>query len=305
MNCSPAVSSLLIGGLLLASCSDPAMRTTVKAAPPVEVVELTGNVGYRAVVDHPDAMGISGSCFDGANTWLVAERNKRLLRIDGDSRITTFALEGIPDAVDLEGLACKDGRFYMSTETTVDHRTGDLVLVVELTATTGKVVEVITMHYPDGMEASANQGLEGLCIAGDWLVAAGEILQKDSSGTRQAPILRQKIGDDNTFLHWINLTSDTGKISGIDCRIRNNRIEVFAIERHFEVCRLLQFDLADEASKAKRIVELAHITREGDNYESLLVDEEGYARLSNDNQYIKITGATEETFLAPIRGFAR
>jgi hypothetical protein len=63
--------------------------------------------------------------------------------------------------------------------------------------------------------------------------------------------------------------------------------------------------LGEEASKAKRIVELAHLTRKGDNYESLLVDDEGYARLSNDNQYIKITGATEETFLTPIRGFAQ
>ncbi len=295
----------MLAALVLPSCSDKPMRTTVKAAPAVEVVELMGRVGYRSVVAHPDALGVSGSCHDGSNTWLVAERNNRLLRIDPDSNVMSFKLEGIPDGIDLEGLACKDGRFYMSTESQVDHRTGDLVLVVDLEGSAGKVVEVITMHYPDGMEANANQGLEGLCIAGDWLVAAGEILQKDSAGTRQAPILRKKIGGDNTFLHWVNLTSDTGKISGIDCRIRNDRIEVFAIERHFEVCRLLQFELSEEASKAKRVVELAHITREGDNYESLLVDDEGYARLSNDNQYIQITGATEETFLAPIRGFAR
>lgn len=281
------------------------MRTVVKAEPPMELVELTGNLGYRTIVDHPDAMGVSGSCRDGAYTWLIAERNHRLLRINGNSQVTSFPLEGIPDAVDLEGLACKDGRFYISTESDVEHRTGDLVLVVDLEGSGAKVVDVITMHYPPGMEAGTNQGLEGLCIAGDWLIAAGEILQKDSSGTRQAPILRQKIGDKNTFMHWVNLTTDTGKISGIDCRMRSSRIEVFAVERHFEVCRLLQFDLGDEPSEAKRVVELAHIVREGDNFESLLVDDEGYARLSNDNQYIKISGATEETMLTPIRGFAR
>ncbi len=287
------------------ACAAPPLRTTVKAGPPMERVEVQGHLGYRTVINHPDALGVSGSCADKGYIYLVAERNKRLLRVNNTGEVLSIPLRGVPDDLDLEGLACKDGRFYISTESQQEHRTGDLVLVVEVGATIGTVVEVLTMHYPPGMEAGANQGLEGLCIAGDWIVAAGEILRKDSSGNRQAPILRQRIGDENTFLHWLNLTSDTGKISGIDCRLRGSRVEVFAIERHFEVARLLQFELGDEPSDAQRVVELAHIIRDRENYESLLVDDEGYARLSNDNQYISITGATEETMLAPIRGFAR
>lgn len=289
----------------VSGCPNKPMRTIVKAAPPIELVEVTGNLGYRTLVDHVDALGVSGSCNDGVDTWLIAERNHKLLRVDTNNRVTSIEISGIPDAVDLEGLACKDGRFYISTESSVKNRTGDLVLVVDIQGNAGKVSEVITMHYPPGMEAQDNQGLEGLCIAGDWLIAAGEILQKDSAGNRQAPILRQRIGEDNTFMHWVNLTTDTGKISGIDCRMKADKVEVFAVERHFEVCRLLQFDLGDEPSEPKRVVELAHIIREGENFESLLVDDEGYSRLSNDNQYTTITGPTEETLLTPIRGFAR
>lgn len=281
------------------------MRTIVKAAPPVNLVELTGSLGYRVVVDHPDALGISGSCTDGGSVFLIAERNHKLLRINRNSQVTSIEIEGVPDGVDLEGLACKDGRFYISTESDAEHRAGDLVLVVDVDGAVGKVSEVVTMHYPPDMEAGANQGLEGLCIAGDWLVAAGEIIRKDSTGTRQAPILRQKIGDESTFMHWVSLTSDTGKISGIDCRLNGETIEVFAVERHFEVCRLLHFVLGAEPSEPRGVVELAHLIRDSENFESLLVDDEGYARLSNDNQYIQITGPTEETILTPIRGFAR
>jgi hypothetical protein len=289
------------------ACSEKPMRTTVKAAPPSYGVSLTGTLGYRTVVDHPDALGISGSCQEGEYTWLIAERNKKLLRLDTTGKVKIYELAGIPDDLDLEGLACKDGRFYMSTESQVQHRTGDLVLLVDLEEETssGKVTEVLTMHYPPGMEAGTNQGLEGLCIAGDWLIAAGEILRTSTSGTRQAPVLRQKLGTEDTFMHWVNLTTATGKLSGIDCRMRGEIVEVFAVERHFEVSRLLQFDLGDEASKAKRVVELAHLLREGENYESLLVSDDGMARLSNDNQYKTITGATEETILLPIRGFRR
>lgn len=287
------------------ACGGKSIRTTVKAGPPTDGIELTGSLGYRTTVDHPHALGISGSCQEGQFTWLIAERNKRLLRLDDAGDIKSFEIDGIPEELDMEGLACKDGRFYMATESDVEHRTGDLVLVVDLDESSGRVTGVLTMHYPPGLEAGVNQGLEGLCIAGDWLIAAGEILRTGPSGKRQAPILRQKLGDDDTFMHWVNLTTSTGKISGIDCRMRQGTVEVFAVERHFEVSRLLQFDLGDEPSRPKRVVELAHLLREGENYESLLVDDEGQARLSNDNQYKTITGATEETMLSPIPGFAR
>lgn len=292
--------------LLLAACgSQEAARTTAKAGPPVSGMELKGELAYRTPLEHADALGISGSCRGEDAVWLIAERNARLLRVDDDGRVRSIPIEGVPEDVDLEGLACKDGRFYVSTETEKAKRSGDIVLVVDLVDSTARVSKVLTMHYPPGMMASSNQGLEGLCIAGDWLIAAGEILRSDGTGVRQAPILRQRLGDGNTFLHWVELTSSTGKLSGIDCRMRNDVIEVFAIERHYEVCRVLHFELGDDTSKSETVLELAHLIRDTENFESILVDERGQVRLSNDNQYKTITGPSEETFLVPVHAFSR
>ena len=256
-------------------CSNTASRTKVSAGPPRGSLELTGEVAYRTLLNHEDAVGISGSCWDAGVRWLVGERNNRLLRVDRENRIESIPIEDVPPGYDLEGLACHEGRFYISTETEEEGRTEDRVLVVELNDDTARVVDILTFLYPAPMKAGVNQGLEGLCIAGDWLIAAGEILRTDASGVRQAPILRQKLGESDTFLHWVNLTSRTGKISGLDCRERGGIIEVFAMERHFEVARALQFELGDAPSKVQTVLELGHLVTESENFESIIVNDRG------------------------------
>ncbi len=289
---------------LALGCNNKQHRTNVSAGPPTGSLELAGELAYRNLLDDEDAVGISGSCWDGSSRWLIPETNSRLLRVDRNGRVESFVLEGIPPEHDLEGLACDADRFYISTETDTVGRTQDRVLVVELVAGIGKVVDTLVLPYPAPMKAGVNQGLEGLCLAGDWLIAAGEILRTNDAGVRQAPVLRHKLGGNNTYLHWVNLSSRTGKLSGLDCRERGGIIEVFAVERHYEVSRILQFELSDAPSKAHTIVDLADMIRETENFESIVVDERGRVWLSNDNQYKTITGPSEETVLQPIPAFA-
>ncbi|MCP4447132.1 MAG: hypothetical protein GY811_17560 [Myxococcales bacterium] len=285
-------------------CAKDRKRTSVSAGPPRGSLEIDGEVAYRTGLKHEDAVGISGSCWDGSARWLVGERNSRLLRVDRQNNIETFPIEGVPPGHELEGLACGAEFFYISTETDVIGRTEDRVLVLEFSEGVARVVDTLIFQYPAPMTARVNQGLEGLCIAGDWLIAAGEILRTNDAGVRQAPILRQKIGETDTFLHWVNLSSRTGKLSGLDCRERGGIIEVFAVERHYEVSRLLQFELGEAPSKSQTIVELGHITRETENFEAIIVDERGRVWLAQDNQYKTITGPSEETVLEPIPAFA-
>jgi len=295
--------TVLASIFVVVSCHKPT-RTTISVGPPQGSLELTGELASRTVLESESAVGISGSCWDNGDQWLVGERNNRLLRVGPNGQIDVFPIEGVETGLDLEGLACRDGRFYISTETETSGRTSDKVLVVDLGEDRAVVVDTLVLQYPAPMKAGANQGLEGLCLAGDWLIAAGEILRTNASDVRQAPILRQKIGDSNTYLHWVNLSSRSGKVSGLDCRERGGIIEVFAMERHFEVSRILQFELGDTPSKPQTVLELAGILRETENFEAILVDERGRVRLNNDNQYRTITGPSETTFLEPVPAFA-
>lgn len=287
-----------------ATCSHKPARTRVSAGPPQGSLEVHAELAHRIVLEHEHAIGISGSCGDEDVRWLVAERNAHLLRVDRTSEVTSIPIEGIPPGHDLEGLACGEGRFYISTETEEVGRTMDRVLVVEVEEDIGRVVDTLIFEYPAPMKAGVNQGLEGLCVAGDWLIAAGEILRTSAAGVRQAPILRQKLGETDTFLHWANLSSRTGKLSGLDCRERGGIIEVFAIERHYEVSRVLQFELSSMASESRTIVDLAHLVRESENFEAIVVGSDGQVWLGNDNQYKTITGPSEETALEPMAAFA-
>lgn len=300
-------SKLLASCLLVTTigCGSKEPRTSVTAGPASGGMEIKARLAYRTLIDHPDAVGVSGSCSMSEETWLVTERNPHLLRISIEGTVTSIPIEGAPEELDLEGLACQDGRFYIATESEDSDRNSDVVLVVEVQGSSAKVIETLVLVYPDDLLGGVNQGLEGLCIAGDWLIAAGEVLRTDSSGQRQAPFLRQRLGDSNAFLHWVNLSSSTGKISGIDCRMRGNVFEIFAIERHYEVSRVLHFDLRTGTSQSETVLDVAHLLRDTENFESILVDDRGEVRLSNDNQYKTVTGPSEETVLAVVPAFAR
>ncbi len=266
---------------------------------------LLGEVAARKTLKSPKALGISGSCKMKGTTYLVAERNQTLFRSTQDG-FETLPIVGVPAGLDLEGLACINDTFYISTEVDEDGRTSDLVLVAAISNGELHIQEKLSLAYPSGMIADKNHGLEGLCIAGDWLVAAAELIRESPRGVRQAPLLKVKLGSDVApSLHWVNLTSSSGKLSGIDCRMSGEAVEVFAIERHFKIARILHFELGVSPAESKTVLSLEALVQESENFEALLVDDQGTATLHNDNQYATITGPSEEVTLKPVSEFIR
>ncbi len=261
-------------------------------------------VRERRTIVHPDALGISGACRQGTDVFIVGERNQKLFRLASDGAVSVFSIVGVPDGLDLEGLACTESRIYVSTESEAPDRESDLVLVVEIADEQARVVDTIAMQYPKGLRADDNHGLEGLCIAGDWLVAAAELAHINSAGNRVAPILRRKLSGGPTLVNWVPLTTDTGKLSGIDCHAKNELVEVFAIERHFGVARILRYQIGMGARTEPDILAIESILGKSENFEAILVQPDGSISLYNDNQYKTITGPSEEVVLAPVPAFA-
>ncbi|MBL4636271.1 MAG: hypothetical protein JKY56_20590 [Kofleriaceae bacterium] len=261
-------------------------------------------VRERTTIEHPDALGISGACQQGTDVFLVAERNQTLFRLSKDGTTSVFSILGVPEGLDLEGLACTESRIYVSTESEAPDRESDLVLVLEIADKQARVVDTIVMQYPEGLRADDNHGLEGLCIAGDWLVAAAELVHINSAGNRVAPILRRKLSGGPTLVNWVPLTTDTGKLSGIDCHAKNELLEVFAIERHFGVARILRYQIGMGARTEPDILAMESILGKSQNFEGILVQPDGSISLYNDNQYKTITGPSEEVVLDPVPAFA-
>lgn len=306
---SPTSLTLLSLGLLACSSGPRSEPTTT----PSKTNTSTGNLSdepskaqiqTRKSLSHPLALGLSGSCERGEEVFLVAERNHILFRLSPDGQLKEFAIEGVPKGLELEGLACGLDRIYVSTESGEDGRLSDPVLVLALDETRAEVVDTIEMQYPQGLTADDNHGLEGLCLAGDTLVAAAELSQQSAEGIRQAPILTTSISGGPTQVAWVSLTSDTGKISGIDCHSTEDAIEIFAIERHFGVARILRFQIGHGDQNPQQVLPLESILGESDNFEAILVSPKGEIRLYNDNHYKTITGPSEEVSLVPDANFS-
>ena len=193
------------------------------------------------------APGLSGLAVDDEGAlWTASERDAKGYRIKLDDKLVpelqTYPIEGIPEGTDIEGVAwLGKGKFAFGTEGREDGVA--LVLIAEERA--GKLLVIETIRLPEaklGLELEKNHGTEGICGAGQTIVAAIEETGLDN-GKRWAPIVRLDRGA-ITRVHKLWLTSDTGKISGLDCQIgADGSIRAIAIERHFEVTKLLTFAL--------------------------------------------------------------
>src|SRR5690606_24762195 len=101
--------------------------------------------------------------------------------------------------------------------------------------------------------------------------------------------------------HRLALTSETGKISALDCRRSGDGIEVWAVERHFETSRVVRFVLPLEAPAGDRaelvtpavVLDLAAHTDGGRRNFEGLVRAPGRVRLVVDNAWVTITGPNE------------
>jgi hypothetical protein len=192
--------------------------------------------------------GLSGLAVDDTGAlWTIAERDAAAYRIvmTGLSpKLETFAVTNLPDGLDLEGIGwLGENRFALGTEGRVAGIA--TVLLAEVHGAEMQVTQTITLPASRiGLAIAANHGAEGICGAAATVLAAIE--ETGTQGDRRwAPIVRIA-GDQITRVNRLWLTTRTGKISGLDCTIdKDGTAHVIAIERHFEVTKLLRFDLPD------------------------------------------------------------
>jgi hypothetical protein len=264
--------------------------------------------------------GLSGLAADAGNAlWAVAERRHHAYRISLSAALVptveTFEIRGVPKDTDLEGIAVLDHlpsaqRLAFGTEGQDDGKA--TVLLAERSGSTISVTSVIDLPESSvGIKLKSNQGAEGICGDGDTLIVAIEGAGVDH-GKRWAPVLRVDKGEvRRTYRLW--LTSDVGKISGLDCRLAaDGSVKVLAIERHFAVTKVLSFVLpaepapaADPASGAALAspppmsdltpvveLDLGPILRSAMNLEGIAWTQDGRVVAVLDNQWRTITGPT-------------
>ena len=297
---SGVVASVAIG--CLAACQGSGSRGTPGegAAGPTAPAEV-------AVVALEGVVGLSGAATDSRGVlWMVPERRHALIERGDAARV--WPLAGVPDeGLDLESLAwlgTHDGRdrFAVGTEGVCERNT-HAILVVERQGEGFGVIETIRLPldlWPETVCVDGH-GIEGLCAAigpqGEMhVVAAIEHPERDAEKRRFAP-LGVRGPDGRWTAQRVALTSETGKISALDCRLVEDGIEVWAIERHFETSRLVRLVVPPEgvAGLIAPVVALdlvQHTDGGRRNFEGLIVAGDRVQVLV-DNQWRTITGPNE------------
>ena len=276
--------------------------------------DLAGQGVHRLALATGDAHGLSGLALatDGA-LWTVAERSAAAFRIDldldlGDRPPTVTKVErhpvvGLPDGEELESLATVAGGALLAG---TEGRADQVVHAYRLEPD-GERLEVrgapITLGADLlGVAAGGNHGIEGACAVPGTTVLAIEATGRDADG-RWAPIVT--IAADAPAaprVHRLRLTTATGKISALDCWLDDGRLRVIAIERHFEVTRILGFDVGAGPGPIVPtvLVDLGPILHGSLNLEGLVRLADGHLIAVVDNQYGRLTGPDELLWFAAI-----
>ncbi len=266
----------------------------------------TASLFTEVVVD--TAPGLSGLAADPqGRLWTVAERAAKAYRVtlaaDLAPTVETFAITGVPAATDLEGIEeLGDDRVAFGTE----GRIGGVATVLLGDITDGAIAirSTLTLTAEQiGIEMKANHGAEGVCGAKDTLVVAIEGAGVDG-GKRWAPVLRLENGA-LVRRHRVWLTSTTGKLSGLDCTIAaDGTIEVWAIERHFEVTRILELTLPPVGQGSDDItprvaLDIGAALDSKRNLEGIAQLPDGRIVTVSDNQWKTIEGPSMLQVFAP------
>ncbi|WP_428266610.1 esterase-like activity of phytase family protein [Haliangium sp.] len=270
--------------------------------------------GDTITVEVEDTNGLSGLARGEDGTlWAVPERAPVVIAVEpGEHRTRSLPLSGVPEGLDLESIAWLgqwDGatRLAVGTEGLCENNLHDILLVT-VTADQAEVSARVSIA-PAAWSAACHEGhgIEGLCSvggpgpAGLALVAAVEHAETAADGRRYAPVVRFDVAGRTTTPYRVALTSDTGKLSAVDCRAgADGDIEVLAIERHFEVSRVIRFRLpsaapaTEELISSELVLDVFPFTKAGQrNFEGLAWAEDGQLGLLVDNQYGTISGPNE------------
>lgn len=234
------VLPVLLLALLTLACSGgrPKARTTRVGA--WQVTEALG--------PETGASGLSGLARAPDGTlWAVPERRRDLLTVQiRKSRLALHDVEvvGVPEdptrLLDTESLAfLGPDHLVLGTERHSPGRPSDTLLEIRRQGKKFHVVDSWELPYALwGTEAADNRGIEGLCSAGGLVLAAVE-QALEHEGHRDAPVavwdLQRKVWSPLRF----RLTTPTGMASSLTCRKDGDDLEVWLLERHYGVARIL------------------------------------------------------------------
>ncbi|UQA61212.1 esterase-like activity of phytase family protein [Polyangium aurulentum] len=281
----------LLATLLLAAACDARPSAPAGPTPAARIEKLP--------ID--DVAGLSGlAADDRGSLWSVPEDRPMLVEIPASGAPRSMPLRGVPDGLELESLAWLGGdRFAAGTEGGCGSGAERILLILREggEARVERALDLPLALW--GGSCDEHHGIEGLCHAGGKLVAAIEHVIV-AGGGRLAPLARVDPQNGEATAYRLALTSDTGKISALDCRARGDAIEVLAVERHFEVSRLVGFSLpasgpaSDAPVRPRVLAELGAHTNGGKrNFEGVVWLDDRRAALIVDNQYRGITGPNE------------
>ncbi len=279
-------------------------RVEAPVAPVQAQASARVTVAQRLTLSLPGTAGVSGSAVDAqGRLFAVAERQAFLLplKLAGVSPGLAEAkvpIVGIPEGFDTESLAfVRPDLLAIGTETWEEGRSEDAVLLASLALGRVTVTDRLSIHYADfGLDVEDNQGLEGLCSAGETLVAALETPLESPRG-RFAALFRAALAERLWQVTRLRLTTSTGKISALDCRADADGLQVIAIERHYGVAKLLLFHLPTGALPSEVepqvVADLDALIDELPNLEGVTFAGAGQVVLLVDNDSGGITGPNE------------
>lgn len=241
--------------------------------------------------------------------WAVGETGDFALRIDP----TTFAVDrlpvvGCPPKTDLEALTwIGDGRFAVGTETQEAGRSRDALLYGRVEGDRFVLGSADTCDYGLwGLTASDNHGIEGLCHVDGFLILATELIDEQRD-RRWAPLAMLDLKTQTWTAHRVGLTSKTGKLAALDCRMVDGDIVALAVERHFEVSRLIRFEVPRSGPagwiEPRVVADLAALIEPLPNFEGLVWEADGSAVLLTDNKYRGMASDPSRVFSIPASAF--
>jgi len=260
----------------------------------------------RIVTLDADLVGLSGLTVDEHGAfWAPAEDGDTVIRIDPQHfGVTRYPVVGLPEGIDLEAMAWLDGtRFLIGTETQEKGRLRDVIVEGRLRGTRMEVTTVGNLEYARWqLTAPKNRGIEGICHADGVLIFATELVE-EQRGQRWAPVGTFDSRTESWTAHRARLTSKTGKLAAMSCRVIDGVIVALAIERHFGVLRLMRFTIP-RGPDARWIEPTAAVDLTGafsplPNFEGLVWLEDGSAVVVTDNQYGGVTREPSRLYFIP------
>jgi hypothetical protein len=237
--------------------------------------------------------------------WAPGEDGDSVIRIDPKTfGVTRYPVVGTPPGTDLEAMAWVDGtRFLLGTETQEKGRLSDTILDGRLDAGRFVATTVGNLDYARWqLTAPDNRGIEGICHVDGLFVLATELVERQRKG-RWAPVGMFDPRTRSWTAHRVRLTSKTGKLAALSCKLVGESIVALAVERHYRVSRLLRFQIPrgpeGQWIEPALAADLSELVSPLPNFEGLVWMDDGSAVVLTDNQHRTESGQPSRLYVIP------